>query len=405
MKKGLTFGLIQTVAVLYIVIWTVSPPLEIDMIYRVLALGCAAVWAAVLFIRQNPITVEKEQLLAIGFMLMVVFVVYVETGDISKIIKQIAVFMLIICYLMNYFYRDSFDELKILIPIVLILCIIWNAKTVSVLIEDPTIARKIVRDDESIYGLLRQGVGGYSLVYTQVCIFPAVLAWVLKAFRNNKLYFILGTGWLVSYVMLIANAGYSLAIFATIASAIIFAVYKGKSVIKVFLMVFLIFCGSMLAILYIEEFRNTLLEIFDGTAVANKINDLVASSDSGEATGSILDRVNAYVGSIQTMFKYPIIGALWRGGGGGHSALLDTIARYGLFGGVMYGYMIYSTPNYYKSKYDNLYIRRMANATLSSLLLVSILDTFTYSFMTVILLVLPLFFEDIIKWTGAEKTQ
>lgn len=403
LKNGISYGSIQSLAVLYLVVWTISPPLEIGTVYRLLALACAAVWFVIMAIRQNPIELSREQLCSAFFLLMVVTVVYIETESVSNIIKQISMFMLVICFMMNYFYHDKWDELSYIVPIVMFFLLIWNSKTTSVLLEDPTIARRLVRDDESIYEYLKQGVGGYSLVYPQVCIFPAMLAWVIQAFKNNKIYFVIGLAWLVSYVLMIANAGYSLAIFASAAGAVLLLFNKGESAISSFLVAALLFGASMLAILYLEDFRNWLLEIFDGSAVAKKIEDLVASSDSGEADGSIAVRLNAYSNSLETIFKYPVVGSLWRGNGGGHSALMDAFAKYGVFGGVMFAVMIYTVPNYYKKNYESRSVTSVANATLVTLLFVSLLDSFSYSFMCMVLLVAPLFFEDIIKWSGVKE--
>ncbi len=402
-RKGLTYGNIQLVAVLYLVVWTVSPPLEIDLIFRLLALVCAAVWIGVMIIRQNPIVFEKEQIWAIFFMLGVILIAYIEKGDLEGILRQISFFMLVICFLMNYFYRYQWDELQMVVPVVLVLLIAFNFKTVSVLLEDPTIARKLVRDDESIYSYLRQGVGGYSLVYPQVCVFPAVLAWVIKAYKNNKKYFAIGCVWLISYILLVLNAGYAVAVFSSAAGALLLFFYNGKSGIKAFLVAAAVFAGVMLAILYLDSFREWLLEIFDGTAVAKKINDLVASSDSGDAEGSIQARVYVYSLSIQRIFQYPFIGALWRVGGNGHSAVIDAFAKYGVLGGFVFVKILYSVPNYYKKKSQDPYIIRVANATLVSLMIVSILDTVTYAFSCMILIVLPLFFENIKNWSELEE--
>lgn len=399
LKNGISLSFVQKLAVLYLVIWTISPPLQIDMIYRLMAMACAGIWFFAWIFRQNPIEIGKTQICALFFLIMVILVVYIQSGKLSHIIKQISFFLLVICFLMNYFYRDNWSELSAIIPIVLILLIVWNSKTVSVLLEDSTIARKLVRDDESIYGYLRQGVGGYSLVYPQVCVFPAVLAWIIKSFKKSNLYFIIGLIWLVTYILLILNASYSLAIFSSVSSIVLILFYRGKSAVKAFLIAALIFSGTMLAILYLDGFRNYLLEFFDGTAVAKKINDLVATSEGGAAEGSIQDRISAYMSSIDVIFRYPVIGSLWRVNGGGHSAVLDTFAKYGLFGGVIYSTMIYSVPNFYKSRYDDVFVRTAANATLVSLLIISIFDTFSYSFMCMILIVLPLVFEDIIKWS------
>ncbi len=403
LKKGFTLGTVQMFAVLYLVVWMTSPPLEIDLIYRFVALACAAVWFIIMFIRDNPVVLEKEHIVALFFALAVVVIVYISTGSFSQIIKQIFVFMLVICYIMSRFYRNRWEELRGIVPFLMVLFCIWNFKTYSVLVEDPTIARLLVRDDASTYEYLRQGVGGYNLVYPQVCICPAIFAWFLNSFRRNKVYFIIGAVWVVSYFLLVLKAGYSLAIFASIVGAVLLFFYKGKSGIKAFIVAFIVFGASMLAILYVEDFRNFLLEIFDGSAVAKKINDLVATSESGAAEGSIQVRVDAYLYSLEVAAKYPIVGALWREGTGSHSAVFDNLARYGLWGAAIFCIIVYSVPLYYKKKFESVYIRTVANATLVTLMIISMFDTFSYSFTCMILIILPLLFEDIIKWTGAEE--
>lgn len=403
MQKIFSLAGIQSLAVLYLIIWSISPPMEIDLIYRLIALAGAAIWFVILLIRRNPIEMEKEQVFALLFLVMVVAVAYLEDGSLTGVLRQIAFIMLVLSFIINYFTRDSWDEISWILPIVIVLFIVWNFKTFQALIDDPTIARKIVRDDETTYEYLRQGIGGYSLIYPQVCIFPAVLAWILKSFKNHKIYFILGCLWILSYLGVIFNAGYSIAIFTTAVSALILLFYKGNSSVKAAVIALGMFIIAMFAILYLDSFRNWLLEIFDGTAVAKKINDLLSSSDSGEAEGSIGARVTAYLGSVKTTFNYPVIGALWRAGGGGHSVFLDVLAKYGVFGLYVFAKMIYSCPNYYKSNVDDPFIVRTANATLVSIVIVSVLDSMPYSFMAVILLVLPLFFERIIEWRKAEN--
>lgn len=402
-KKGFNYGTVQSIAVAYLTIWSISPPLEIDLIYRLIAVAMVAVWGACWLIRENPIVLDKNQLASIMFLFTVIAVTFIGNGDFNGILKQISFFMLVVCFIMNSFYKDHWDELRWLIPIVLILLIIWNYKTVQALIADPTIARKIVRDDEEVYEYMRQGVGGYGLVYPQVCISSAVLAWTIKAFRHNKIYFGIGVAWAVSFVQLISKAGYSTAIFTAVAGVILLFFYRGRSGIKAFLVAVVIFAGIMLSILYVEEFRNWLLETFDGTAVAKKVNDLVATGESGAAEGSIEARMIRYRASIRVIFQYPVIGALWRSNGGGHSALLDTVAKYGLWGGWFFIKSFYSVPNYYKNKYENPLIKRMGNASLVCMLIVTLLNSAPYAFCSVILFVLPLLFEDVIRWEGIEN--
>ena len=66
--------------------------------------------------------------------------------------------------------------------------------------------------------------------------------------------------------------------------------------------------------------------------------------------------------------------------------------------------MFYHAPFHYKHHYEDKFIMATANATLVAMLFVSVLDSFNYSFTCMILIVSSLLFEDIIKWTGAERT-
>ncbi|MBQ6897671.1 MAG: hypothetical protein IJN70_01720 [Clostridia bacterium] len=374
--------------------------MEIGMIYRLLGVACAGLWAFILILRQKPLLIETNTIFALVFLVAVVGVTYIETGKASGIIKQISYFMMVICFIICQYYKKQWDELKIIVPVVLILLTIFNFRTYFALLQDPSLARQLVRDDENMYQYLRQGIGGYSLIYPQVCVFPALLQWTISAFNKNKLYFALGAVNICSFILVIFNAGYSIAIFTTAIGVFLLLFYKGNSAVRAFFVALIIFVTIMYLILYVEEFRNWILDTFKSRAVHNKINDLIASAESGDASGSIAARLTRYMSSIRKIFIYPIIGALWRDGGGGHSAVLDTFAKYGLWGGAIYCFMIYFVPVSHKRKYENRYIRRTCNATLVAIMTVSILDSFTYAFSGMILLVLPLYFEYILEWTG-----
>ncbi len=402
-KNVLSLGFIQKIAVLYLIVWTVSPPLQVYTIYRLIALACAVMWVAIWFIRENPLTLGKEQVAAIIFLISVMVVVYFEKYNFSALIKQIALIMLVICFMMTYFYDDKWDELYGIVPIVLILLTIWNYNTVKILIEDHTVARLLIRDDASTYQYMRQGIGGYSLMYPQVCISPLIIAWTFKAFKNNKIFFAIGVVWAFTFVRFLELAGYSIALFTSAVGLIILLFYKGKNVVPAFIVTIILFIGIMAAILYIAPFREWILTTFDGTAVANKVNDLISTSDTGVTGDSIQIRIDAYSNSLIDMLKYPIIGSLWRENGGGHSALMDITSKYGWLGGYVFSMMFYHVPFHYKHHYNDKFIIAATNATLVTMMFVSVLDSFTYSFTCMIMIVSSLMFEDIIKWSGAER--
>lgn len=394
---GGTEAIIQKLMVLYIVIWSISPPLQIDTIFRLAALGCAGIWA--LMALSRGLQVYRIHVYAVLFAMAVVIIAYIEKGSFDAVLKQIAIYIMVVCFIINIFYEDKWKELLGIVPLVLILLIVFNWKTAQILLDDHTIARLLVRNDAESYQYLRQGIGGYSLIYPQVCISPAILAWTLSAFRRHKLSFVIGCVWAYTYVLCILRAGYSIAIFVTIIGALILLFYKDRSAIRAVLLAFILFGLAMAAIIYVPAIRNYLLDYFDGTAIADKIHDLMGTSEN-EDTNSIQDRIIAYRASTEVILQYPVIGALWHGSGGGHSAILDIFAKYGLWGGAIYTIILFWVSHDYKRKFANVKVFRACNAATVAILFVGLLDSFNYSFMPMILLMLPLLFEDILRWEG-----
>ena len=389
---------VQQISVLYLVIWTISPFMEIGNIWRIGALAAFGLW--LLCAMNRRLHLERIHLLALAFVALVVIVNIVENNGFSKILRPIQYYMMVLFFIMGHFYRDKWRELYFIIPIVLIFLIYFNFRSAFAVMEDPTIARKLVRNDEEIYIYLRQGIGGYSLIYPQVVTFPVLVVWIFKAIRQKKLLFLIGIMWLVSYVFFVINANYSIAITGSIISLIILLFYKGHSAGLAFAVSAGLFIALMLMILHWDSFRNMLLEFFDGTAVAKKINDLVATSESGAAEGSINDRISAYQGTFSTIFRFPFIGGLWWESGGGHSALGEAFAKYGVFGGYVFCKIIYRIPSLYKKTFVYKRIQQMSNANLVVLLYVTLLDSLTYQFLGMVLIITPILYEIIIEWDG-----
>lgn len=398
MQESKALVRVQQISVLYLVIWTISPFMEIDMIWRIGAFAAFGLW--LICAMSRGLHFEKIHLLALAFVALVVVVNIVENNGFSKILRPIQYYMMVLFFIMGHFYRGKWKELSFIVPIVLVFLIFFNFKSAFAVMEDSRIARLLVRNDEETYIYLKQGIGGYSLIYPQVVVFSVLLMWVFKSYKQKKLYFFIGVVWLVSYVLFVVNANYSIAITGSIISLIILLFYKGHSTGLAFVVSAGLFVALMLMILYWEGFRNVLLEFFDGTAVAKKINDLVATSESGVAEGSIDARIIRYQSDINTIFQYPLIGGLWWKVGGGHSAIGGAFAQYGLFGGYVFCKILYSVPNVYKKAFVYKRIQQMANANLVVLLYVTLLDSLTYSFLGMILIITPILYENIIEWDG-----
>lgn len=393
-------AIVQKFLLLYVLVWSISPPMEIDWIFRIVALICTGLWFSLAGHRH--LTLLKIHRQAIAFAGAAALIILIDTLQPAKIFRPIAIYTLVIAFIMNHFYQGHWQELSGFVPIMLLLLLFYNYQTGSALAIDHTIARRIVRNDPSIYPYLRQGVGGYSLIYPQVCLFPALVVWIYTAWSHKRLYFALGCAWLLSYLMLCLQAGYSTAIFVSALGMLIFFFYKKQSLTAAVIVSLGIFLASLAAIYYLDGLREFLLEVFDGTAVSRKIADLTQIDseqlDVLPGTSSLEVRIVRYVGSIKTMLHFPIIGGLWFEGAGGHSAILDTFAVYGLWGGLLYAKMLMKVPVFMKQNYQHPLIQSLAKATFISIFFVALLNPNTYSFMFFLLILLPLLFHDIMCW-------
>ena len=180
----------QKISVLYLVIWTISPFMEIDLIWRLGALTAFLVWLVCAMSR--GLVLERIHVLAFVFLGLVIICNVLQYNGFNKILTPIRSYMLVLFFIMFYFYKERWKELYFIIPIVLLFLIYFNFRSAFTVMNDPTIARRLVRNDESTYAYLRQGVGGYSLVYPQVVCFPVMVMWLFKSFKNKKLYFFIG---------------------------------------------------------------------------------------------------------------------------------------------------------------------------------------------------------------------
>ena len=189
MQEGKALVRIQQVSVLYLVIWTISPFMEIDIIWRIGAFAAFGLW--LICAMSRGLHLEKIHLLALAFIALVVIVNIVENNGFGKILRPIQYYMMVLFFIVGNFYFEKWKELSFIVPIVLIFLIYFNFKSAFTVMEDPTVARLLVRNDEEIYIYLRQGIGGYSLIYPQVVTFPVLVMWLLKSYKRQKLYFLI----------------------------------------------------------------------------------------------------------------------------------------------------------------------------------------------------------------------
>ena len=388
---------LQMLSILYLMVWSVAPPLQMDLIFRLLALGLAFVWFMIEFLRRFEFT--RMQIWCALYMAAVGVIAYM-LGGFSGAIGEIAVYMMVLAFFINIYSADSWRNYGFIVPVTLLLFIWFNYQTATALAQDASIARQLVRDTEELYDYMRRGIGGYGLVYPQVVISPVVFAWTLKSFEHNKFFFALGAVWAVTFWWLLNNAGYSIAVIASAVSLIVLIFYRRRSVLPAFVISVVLIMVGVLMLVYVDGFRNMMLRVFEGTKVVRKIEDLVSTAE-GEMADSFAVRITRYWWSLQTSLQYPVIGGRLFGGRiGGHSEILDMFAKYGVWGGVPTLVMIFYTPHSFKEIAHSSTVMATANAHLMVIALVALFDPFVFQVYFPLMILCPVMYTDIIKWTG-----
>lgn len=402
-RKQSAIAILQMISVLYIVVWSISPPLQIDLIYRLMAVVCAGFWFVAAIIRHLKFR-DKDMYLMI-FLLWTFIISTIYYGGFKDALADIALYILIMVSVMYTHYANKMYEIKFIHIVVLGLLIIWNSITWRALLVDDHIMRYLVRNDTSFYSYMRQGVGGYGLIYSQVCIFPSVLSWIKSSVKKNRICMFIGSVWLISYMGIVINASYSIAILSTCISIYIIFFNRSRKPYKMILIITIFLIIGVYSLVRFESFRDVIIEFFNSQTIENKINDLLLSFTNEEVEGSFLARYSRYKSSCITFLSYPITGGLWWEGSGGHSAILDMFARFGIVGGIVSYKMLTRVPYMYISRTKNFYVFNTCIATYVSIIFVGVLNSFSYQFIPLLILVMPLFFNDITVWKENKKDE
>ncbi len=385
-------SLLQKLCIFYVTLWSIAPPLQIDMPFRLAALGSVFVWFAIEMSGSFEFT--KFELAAIAYAMEVIAVAYIRGGT-GIILKQIAIYMFVLLLIVNRCYRDRWKDLGNIHIVIILLLTVFNLITYSELIVNPEVSRLLVRDTESLYPYYRKGVGGYALIYPQICIAAVGFQWAASQFKKSKWKTCIGIVWIISLLLLILEAGYSIAIVTFVISFIILTLYRQRNPIPAITIALALFILMLYAIMKSTALQNFLLDLFDGTAVTKKINDFVSSINDAEAEGSIKSRLIRYEKSFFGYISSPIFGTLTEYVSGGHSAVIDSFAVYGLMGIVNLRMIISEQFKELRKRTENKTIIRSVNAAMVAITFVCMLDSATYQFAAPIMIIIPLFLRDI----------
>lgn len=245
--------------------------------------------------------------------------------------------------LYSYYQRAKILDAKLIKKLACVLFLISAINTILVLSAYPTAAKVLamsgteLESEKNLY--YSMGCGGYGFIYSIVLIVVPLLFSKNESRMWNVLSII--TVMLCIYTMILSQ--YTLAFLITCISIVfgIFFVSKNKSA-GVLLVKILISLSLILVAFNISNVILFLANLLSGTGnsgLSVRLYEIVDYLETGEQGYNFAGRVDRYKMSWDLFLSSPIYGNQFGTESvvyGGHSALLDQLARYGIVGTVPY---------------------------------------------------------------------
>ena len=358
--------LINRLATIYVVLFCFVPPMQVGTAYRMIAIVSAVVWLLTALVVDPRFVNGKVKnliilsVMCIGFMFLWRLNVEGPADAFANVLQTI---IIILIGLMSFFmFKNDRKFSEVILTIVLIVICYYCITTIQATIDNPYASRIANSEwlEERFEGNANVGLYGY--VYMCVFILPVLLYKILNKVHINKAFDILSYAAVVLIYVMVLLAGYMIAIVCTILSTIMIVAFRKTSVINI---IFTIVIGFLILIFY-DKIIEKLIEfisiiIGDNPVYNTKLDGFLQLYQEGEMGDSAWgSRFKNYSASWMNIVKYPIAGCYFFGstGGGGHSAILDTIGRYGWLTAVIYFEIIWKYPKKvysYKSRKHLLY--------------------------------------------------
>lgn len=209
--------------------------------------------------------------------------------------------------------------------------------TIEGVIQYPSAARYLatVEDSNDSFNVLLElhNVGGFTFVYMVVLIYP-MLIFAYKRKKIKKITLILGIFTAFATALF---TEYTTALLLLIISTVFLFLKRDLQIKEVMLL----FVVLVVAFFFLKNLMSSALQWLSGIVSSKDISErLMALSGGSSGLESFDDdRVFRYQISFKVFLRNPLFGRLlWNTSRiGGHSAILDSLANYGIFGaGVMF---------------------------------------------------------------------
>lgn len=360
-KMKIKYKQIQQICIWYIVAWMIAPPLAYDMIYRIMAISAALLWTLIQIFspkidKYNSVmkqALSKYLICAITYGAALIFFdcVFKKYSIFSAFYNNITTYIfLFVGYIGGtYCKEERLEEIKKTFYFLLGLIVVFSITSLMRSEEFYLMTRSAGGEVDEAYNALARraamrGVGAFGFFALSAAFSPLVL-WISYAYEGVRKLTLLLAFVIIEFGVI--SAGYTLALLISFFGICYTFIFKIKSKVIRVLFIFgatilLIFGNEILIGIY-----HFLQSIANGTMYANKVEDIFSFLLSGDSTGTFDSRLDRYLFSFTSIFKYPVFGSYILNGTnsiGSHSAILDPFAAYGWLIGAVWVYVLIAFP-------------------------------------------------------------
>lgn len=346
---------LQNFALAILCLWIMSPPLTADPLARAVALLALVTWGLLEIVRTNGIFLRPTwPVLGAGLFIVYDLTLWYMLRE-WTLVSHIQMYIL---FTLLIIYESRRHDPKSLAPVfwtmMLTLPIWWFSTIRGFDTFGAHAARTVIRSSDESLELMQQGVGGYPLIYSSLILIPVL---VLMTFRWRlfdtssaprflrafpRAFRLMPPVMLALIAILVLRAGFTIAVILLVATLAVSLMYLRTRpwilLMAPLVALFLVILGQI----FLQDITELLIPLADGTSFVHKLRDLQLSLEAGGSTGTVADRTERYLRSINSFLQNPIFGVLGDRGVGNHSAYLDYFAQRGLFFGMLYmGLMLY----------------------------------------------------------------
>lgn len=348
---------LRRLALAYLIVWVLSPPLAFSSWARILALAAMVTWLLLELAAPRSVLL-KPSWPVLGTVVFLGYTAFVEwlVPDAGEISRHFQIWIMFFFLLVGESLGRGRDgDARLCFWLVLLVLPIWSIATlrgIETIAVD--VARTISRSSDEARTLAGQGVGGYGFAYTVLLCLP-FLAWFAtrprsaaatmgaRGWRRRGVMTLLMLNFLLGYLLLL-RAGYTIGlVLAAIALCLVLLV-RARGGLRLAISLVLSATLVVLAAFALRPALDGLQEVATGTEYSAKVRDVRRSLDEDQSTGTVGDRAERYQRSTRLALQNPVMGTLTFDHVGKHSAALDRYAQYGFVIGTLFLLLLVYLP-------------------------------------------------------------